>query len=143
MNPESLVGKRFTTDAIAPLLAKPDEEPQLDDFAEMKMREYRRNGLDVYIDSDGRLAALFFYGTNTDGHDRYSGPLPHSLSFDKGLPEVAQQLGDPTRTGSSKSGGRWVRYDYPKHATHLEFIKDESRITKITLMSPSMAAGDV
>ncbi|SRR5579871_174460 len=142
--PENAVGRPVSDSLISDLLSKPDEMPELDHFAEMEMKLYRQNGVDIYVGKDGRVVSLFLYGVAMEDHAPYAGPLPEGLSFAATLDDVTRDLGPPSRTGRQKGANTpWIRYDRTQYALHLQFSPGGEHIERVTVMTPEMARGEV
>jgi hypothetical protein len=138
-----LIGKRFSDEAIAPLL-RSREKPDIEPFAGMRILGYAKNGIDVYTDEAGIIVSLLFFGNKLDERERYQGPLPHGLGFADSKQEVIARFGEPSRVGKEKStGAPWVRYDFPDYSLHLRFSSDGNAIEQIGLMSAALARGEL
>ena len=143
--PEFLLGRPFDRADLDAFLSHPDEEPELDQFAGMQTRVYRRNGLDVHVSGRGRVMTVFLYGKRFEGHQKYRKALPPGPpSFQVSKADVIKLLGRPTRSGrKEETMPAWIRYDLPRYVIHLEFASDASRIDRITLMTHAAAAGEM
>ena len=140
--PESLIGKRASDPLIRSFVDTFGETPRLDSFAGLEILEYPQNGLALYLDSENRVASVFFYGIPDEDHGRYTGALPYGLSFADGQVEVAQKLGSPEASGYGQaSNAPWERFKVEEAYLHIEYSLDCTRTHMVTLMSDEMAEG--
>jgi hypothetical protein len=144
LRPEDLVGQRSTDPQVSQFLSQIKGKRDIDSFAGMDIFDYPEDGFAIYFDEAQRVVSMFFHGPGHEDHDKYNGLLPHDLSFATGRAEANQKLGTPAATGKEKaSGSPWDRFDFPGHSVHLKYSADLKNIQLITLMSPSMARGEI
>jgi hypothetical protein len=137
---ERLIGKAVTDAEVKALVG--DDEPVMDQFAEMTIMEYPERGIAVYADKHGKVVTIFLYGDRDEEHEPYKGILPRGLSFAFGRERVAESLGPAHVKGKDQSSqAPWERYDSRDASLHIQYSRDGRSISLITLMSAAMAHG--
>lgn len=97
-------------------------------------------GLRFVFDHGQRLRVLFVQPVETDSWDPFA-PLEESVSRFATKADAAahaEAQGLPTAAGRAELAGRerdWIRFEYPTHTAHYEFV-DEA-LSLITLQSRS------
>jgi hypothetical protein len=116
------------------------EQPVSELIGDRFYMRFSESGVLLDAELDGRVASIFFHGTNSDEYRKYSGSLPDDLSFSDSRSEVRKKLGVPSASGGGidvpmfGKAPNWDRYDRDSYSLHLQYSPGEDAIAVVTLM---------
>ena len=104
-------------------------------------------GIQVRHSETGTIEVIFLMGEGKGGFSQYRRTLGKGLSFIANASSVVQALGEPTIREPARvisfigQVGETMRYDYPTHSLHFEFLASGTGVAQITLTVVSSTPG--
>lgn len=103
----------------------------------------KAGGVQVKIQPDGHIGAIFLHSFGKDGFGQFQYPLVSDLSFSSEPEDVIERLGTPSTSAtlnpSSFGVTSWAKYEKPMHAIHFSF--GVGGITLVTIMPAESRPG--
>jgi hypothetical protein len=96
-------------------------------------------GLEVSLNKERKIRAIFLYGLGDPEFDKFAEPLPSGLTFETSRLATQGRLGTPGASGEVGGVGlmalefAWDRYNFLEFYLHLEYARGDVSIRKITL----------
>lgn len=100
-------------------------------------------GIQVRHSNTGTIEVAFLMSEGKDGFSQYRRVLGNGLSFTSNASDVVQVMGEPSVRKPTRvisligQVGETMRYDYPTHSVHFQFLISGKGIEQITLSLPS------
>jgi len=104
-------------------------------------------GIQVRHSDAGTIEVIFLMSEGRHGFSQYRRALGKGLAFAADASSVAQALGEPTIRKPARvisfigQVGETMRYDYPTHSVHFQFLASGTGVELITLTIASSTPG--
>jgi hypothetical protein len=98
----------------------------------------KTSGVEVLLDADGTVHAIFLFGPTAGGDSQYTGEVQPGLSFNLSRKQVRTIMGEPRESGEAEIylGEKifsWDKYRREGYSLHIEYADDERCVRQFTL----------